>query len=32
MADYAISSANLSNIENGLSAINRNLGTLNNNL
>lgn len=32
MADYAISSANLSAIENGLNAINRNLGTLNNNL
>lgn len=32
MADYAISSANLSAIESGLNAINRNLGTLNNNL
>ena len=32
MADYQISSANLSAIENGLDAINRNLGTLNNNL
>lgn len=32
MADYAISSANLSAIENGLRAINNNLGTLNNNL
>ena len=30
MADYAISSANLSAIESGLNAINRNLGTLNN--
>lgn len=29
MADYAISSANLSAIENGLRAINNNLGTLN---
>lgn len=32
MADYAISSANLSAIENGLRAINNNLGTLNNNI
>ena len=32
MADYAISSANLSAIESGLRAINNNLGTLNNNL
>lgn len=32
MADYAISSANLSAIESGLSAINRSLSTLNNNL
>ena len=32
MADYAISSANLSAIEKGLNAINNNLGTLNNNL
>ena len=32
MADYAISSANLSAIEDGLRAINNNLGTLNNNL
>ena len=32
MADYAISSANLSAIESGLRAFNNNLGTLNNNL
>lgn len=32
MADYAISSANLSAIERGLNAVNRSLGTLNNNL
>lgn len=32
MADYAISSANLSAIESGLRAINNNLGTLNDNL
>ncbi len=32
MADYAISSANLSAIESGLNAISRNLGTLNNNI
>lgn len=32
MADYAISSANLNEIESGLRAINNNLGTLNNNL
>ena len=32
MADYAISYANLSAIENGLKNINNNLGTLNNNL
>ena len=32
MADYAISSANLSAIENCLRAINNNLGTLNNNI
>lgn len=32
MADYAISSANLNAIENGLNAINRNISTLNNNL
>jgi len=32
MADYAISSANLSAIESGLNAINRNLNSMNNNL
>lgn len=32
MADYTISSANLSAIENGLRSINNNLGTLNNNI